>query len=147
MYSPYAALLTFDPDGAQQYINNLAGAPGGPSAMAVHNRAMNIVVNAGIPLRTNGRYAIMHDIYYNYYRIAFDKMYEDETAARAEMLNVLNLLTNFNNDNPNTMINQFFFQGKTTELIKIFSINFHSKPVVDIQSFGYSIVVYILRSA
>ncbi len=23
--------------------------------------AMNIVVNAGIPLRTNGRYAIMHD--------------------------------------------------------------------------------------
>ena len=22
---------------------------------------MNIVVNAGIPLRTNGRYAIMHD--------------------------------------------------------------------------------------
>ncbi len=70
---------------------------------------------------TNSRYAIMHDIYYNYYRIAFDKMYEDETAARAEMLNVLNLLTNFNNDNPNTMINQFFFQGKTTELIKIFS--------------------------
>jgi hypothetical protein len=70
---------------------------------------------------TNSRYAIMHDIYYNYYRTAFDKMYEDETGARAEMLNVLNLLTNFNNDNPNTMINQFFFQGKTTELIKIFS--------------------------
>lgn len=70
---------------------------------------------------TNSRYAIMHDIYYNYYRSAFDRMYEDETAARAEMLNVLNLLTNFNNDNPNTMINQFFFQGKTTELIKIFS--------------------------
>jgi hypothetical protein len=70
---------------------------------------------------TNSRYAIMHDIYYNYYRTAFDKMYEDETGARAEMLNVLNLLTSFNNDNPNTMINQFFFQGKTTELIKIFS--------------------------
>jgi Domain of unknown function (DUF4835) len=70
---------------------------------------------------TNSRYAIMHDIYYNYYRGAFDKMYENENAARAEMLNVLNLLTNFNNDNPNTMINQFFFQGKTTELIKIFS--------------------------
>lgn len=70
---------------------------------------------------TNSRYAIMHDIYYNYYRTAFDRMYEDENMARAEMLNVLNLLTNFNNDNPNTMINQFFFQGKTTELIKIFS--------------------------
>jgi hypothetical protein len=69
---------------------------------------------------TNSRYAIMHDIYYNYYRTAFDKMYEDENAARAEMLNVLNLLANFNNDNPNTMINQFFFQGKANELIKMF---------------------------
>ncbi len=69
----------------------------------------------------NSRYAIMHDIYYNYYRTSLDKMYEDENAARAEMLNVLNLLTNFNNDNPNTMINQFFFQGKANELIKLFS--------------------------
>lgn len=70
---------------------------------------------------TNSRYAIMHDIYYNYYRSAFDKMYEDEKAGRAEMLNVLNLLSNFNSDNPNTMINQFFFQGKANELIKLFS--------------------------
>jgi len=69
----------------------------------------------------NSRYAIMHDIYYNYYRSSLDKMYEDENAARAEMLNVLNLLTNFNNDNPNTMINQFFFQGKANELINLFS--------------------------
>ena len=69
----------------------------------------------------NSRYAIVHDVFYNYYRTAFDKMYENETNARAEMLNVLNLLTAFNNDNPNTMINQFFFQGKATELIKIFS--------------------------
>ncbi len=69
----------------------------------------------------NERYAIIHDVYYNYYRLALDKFYEDEIAARAEMLNVLNLLSVFNNDNPNTMINQFFFQGKSNELIKIFS--------------------------
>jgi hypothetical protein len=69
----------------------------------------------------NSRYAIMHDIFYNYYRMSFDKMYEDENAARAEMLNVLNLLSSFNTDNPNTMINQFFFQGKANELIRIFS--------------------------
>jgi hypothetical protein len=50
-----------------------------------------------------------------------DKFYDDENAARTELLNVLNLLTNFNNENPNTMINQFFFQGKSQELIKIFS--------------------------
>ncbi len=69
----------------------------------------------------NSRYAIMHDIFYNYYRMSLDKLYQDENAGRAEMLNVLNLLSSFNADNPNTMINQFFFQGKTTELIKIFS--------------------------
>lgn len=34
--------------------------------------------------------------------------------------NVLNQLEAFNTENPNTMINQFFFQGKSTELIKIF---------------------------
>ena len=69
----------------------------------------------------NSRYAIMHDVYYNYYRLGMDKLYEDENTARAEILNVLNLLNNFNTDNPNKMINQFFFQGKSTELIKIFA--------------------------
>ena len=69
----------------------------------------------------NSRYAIMHDIYYGYYRKAADKMVENETTPRVEMLNVLNLLSSFNADNTNTMINQFFFQGKATELIKIFA--------------------------
>lgn len=69
----------------------------------------------------NSRYTIMHDVYYNYYRLGLDKFYEDENAARAEVMNVLNLLNNFNTDNPNKMINQFFFQGKSNELVKIFS--------------------------
>lgn len=70
---------------------------------------------------TNSRYAIIHDVYYNYYRLAGDKMYEDENKARAEVLNVLNLMDNFNSENQNTMINQFFFQGKSNDLIKIFT--------------------------
>jgi len=69
----------------------------------------------------NSRYTIMHDVYYNYYRLGLDKFYEDENAARGEVMNVLNLLNNFNTENPNKMINQFFFQGKSTELIKLFS--------------------------
>ena len=69
----------------------------------------------------NSRYAIMHDVFYSYYRNAMDKLYENENEARTEMINTLNLLTSFNSDNPNTMINQFFFQGKATELIKVFS--------------------------
>ena len=70
---------------------------------------------------SNSRFAIMHDVYYNYYRLVMDKMYEDEKSARAELLNVLNLIDNFNTENPNKMITQFFFQGKATELVKVFS--------------------------
>ena len=69
----------------------------------------------------NSRYTIMHDVYYNYYRKGMDKMYEDENTARAEVLNIMNLVNNFVTDNPNKMITQFFFQGKTLELIKLFS--------------------------
>jgi hypothetical protein len=69
----------------------------------------------------NPRYAVMQDVYYNYYRQGLDKMFEDEAGARTAMLGVLTSLEKFNADNPNTMINQFFFQGKSNELIKIFS--------------------------
>jgi hypothetical protein len=48
-------------------------------------------------------------------------MYDDEKSARNEMLNVLNTLNTFNTENPNTMISQFFFQGKFNEWINIFS--------------------------
>lgn len=80
---------------------------------------------------TNSRYNIMHDVYYGYYRKSLDKMYEDENAARTEMLNVINLMNTFNIENPNTMINQFFFQGKSTELIKMFS---KAKPQDKVQA-------------
>lgn len=69
----------------------------------------------------SSRYAIIHDAFYNFYRLGMDKLYEDETTARNQILNVLSLLNNFNTDNPNTMILQFFLQGKTQELIRIFS--------------------------
>jgi hypothetical protein len=60
----------FDPAGAQQYINNLAGAPGGPSAMAVHNRAMNIVVNGAADRFPDGTEA--------YYARAYRQTFEAE---------------------------------------------------------------------
>ena len=69
----------------------------------------------------NSRYAVMHDVYYNYYRSGMDKLYDNESSARIELLNVLNLMNNFVADNSNKMITQFFFQGKSTELIKLFS--------------------------
>jgi hypothetical protein len=69
----------------------------------------------------SSRYTLIHDAYYNYYRLGMDKLYENEAIGRSQVLNTLSLLNGFNQDNPNTMILQFFFQGKTQELIKIFS--------------------------
>lgn len=103
---------------AQNIVNNAPdgrGISGWKAFDGVRNRYW-LVENM-----TNSRYTIMHDVYYNYYRLGMDKLYEDENAARSEVMNVLNLLNNFINDNPNKMISQFFFQGKATELIKIFS--------------------------
>ncbi len=68
----------------------------------------------------NSKYNVFHDVYYKYYRLGMDKLYDDEKAARIDLLNVLTVLDAFNNDNPNTMINQFFFQGKSSEWINIF---------------------------
>lgn len=70
---------------------------------------------------TNSRYNIIHDAYYNYYRSGLDQMYDNESAARGQILNVLSLLNNYNVENPNTMVLQFFFQGKANELMSIFS--------------------------
>lgn len=68
----------------------------------------------------NNRYTIMHDIYYTYYHKGIDKMYEDETAARTEILNALINLDNLNRENPNLMLVQFFILGKVDELIGVF---------------------------
>lgn len=69
----------------------------------------------------NSKYTIIHDAIYDYYRLGMDKLYDEEANARVQMLNVLNILNNLNTENPNTMILQFFFQGKSQELINIFS--------------------------
>lgn len=69
---------------------------------------------------TNNRYAIIHDVYFTYYRKGLDRMYENETEARAEVLNALIYLDNLNRETPNLMVVQFFMLGKADELIGIF---------------------------
>lgn len=69
---------------------------------------------------TNNRYNLVHDAIYSYFRLGMDYMYENETEARSAMLNSLSLINTLNNDIPNTMIVSFFFQGKSTELIRVF---------------------------
>ncbi len=47
-------------------------------------------------------------------------MYENETEGRNAILNSLQLINTVNTDIPNSMVVQFFFQGRSNELTKIF---------------------------
>lgn len=69
---------------------------------------------------TNNRYSKVHDAIYSYYRQGLDYMYENEPDARTAVMNTLNILNTLNNDIPNTMIVRFFFQGKSTEIVRMF---------------------------
>ncbi len=69
----------------------------------------------------SSRFTLIHDAIYNYYRSGMDIFYENEDAGRGGLLNSLNFLNTINNENPNSMIMQFFFQGKSNELVKVFS--------------------------
>lgn len=68
----------------------------------------------------NTRYNIIHDVIYGYYRNGLDNLYDKEAEARTGILNALIQLQAFGKENPNTMIQQFFMQGKYQELVGIF---------------------------
>ena len=70
---------------------------------------------------TDNRFNLMHDAIYSYYRTGLDHFYEKEDEGRTGILNALNYMNTVNKENPGSMIIQFFFQGKSTELVKIFS--------------------------
>jgi len=70
---------------------------------------------------SNSRFALMHDAVYAYYRSGMDIFYENEAEGRNGILNCLNFLNTVHTENPNSMIMQFFFQGKSNELVKVFS--------------------------
>lgn len=68
----------------------------------------------------NTRYNIIHDVIYGYYRNGLDNLYDKEADARTGILNALIQLQAFGKENPNTMIQQFFMQGKYQELVGVF---------------------------
>ncbi len=69
----------------------------------------------------DNRFALMHDAIYAYYRSGLDVFSEREKDARVGVLNALNYLNTINQENPGAMAIQFFFQGKSNELVRIFS--------------------------
>jgi hypothetical protein len=70
---------------------------------------------------TDNRFALAHDAIYSYYRSGMDQFYSNEEEGRNGIFNALTLLNNLAQSNPNSMVLPFFFQGKSTELVKIFS--------------------------
>jgi hypothetical protein len=68
----------------------------------------------------NSRYSLLHDIYYQYYRQGMDQLTTDPDKARSGVLTALSDMDNINQETPGTMIRQFFFQGKSTELGNMF---------------------------
>lgn len=69
----------------------------------------------------NSRFALIHDAIFAYYRSGMDIFFENEDAGRGGILNSLNFLNTINSENPNSMVMQFFMQGKSNELVKVFS--------------------------
>lgn len=69
----------------------------------------------------SSRLALIHDAIYSYYRGGLDIFYDNEEEGRNGIFNCLNFLNTINLASPNSMFLQFFFQGKSTELLKVFS--------------------------
>lgn len=70
---------------------------------------------------TDSRFNPIHDAIYSYYRTGLDQFYENEEEGRKGILTALTFLNTINQENPNSMVLQFFFQGKSNELVNIFN--------------------------
>lgn len=69
----------------------------------------------------NNQYALIHDAIYSYYRSGLDNFYDNENTGRNGIMNCINYLNTINTENPNSMILSFFLQGKSSEIVKIFT--------------------------
>ncbi len=78
----------------------------------------------------DSRFNLMHDAIYTYYRKGLDQFYDDEEVARRGVMSALTYLVSVNQEFPNSMVMQFFFQGKSAELVKMFS---HGSPDMKVQ--------------
>ena len=70
---------------------------------------------------TDNRFTMVHDAIYTYYRNGMDQFYDNADEGRNGVLNALNYLSTVNKDNPGIMVLQFFFNGKSSELVNLFS--------------------------
>lgn len=69
---------------------------------------------------TSSKYNLIHDALYGYFRLGLDQFYDKEADARKAIITALQQLNTLNGETPNTMILPFFFQGRASELSKMF---------------------------
>lgn len=69
----------------------------------------------------DSRFTLIHDAIYSYYRKGFDNFYDNEKDARAGIFGAISYLNTLNQENQNSMIVPFFFQGKSEELLRVFA--------------------------
>jgi len=74
---------------------------------------------------TNPKYNPIHDAMYSYYRQGLDQMFDHEADARVAVMSMLTAMNSINNEFPNIMFMQFFFQGKGAEIGNVFK---HGTP-------------------
>jgi hypothetical protein len=74
---------------------------------------------------TNPKYNPIHDAIYNYYRQGLDQLFDHEAVARVAVMDALIAFNSINNEYPNIMFMQFFFQGKGAEIGNVFK---HGTP-------------------
>lgn len=69
---------------------------------------------------TSSRYTLIHDALYGYFRLGLDQFYDKEVEARKSIITALQQVNTLNGEVPNSMIVPFFFQGRTSELSRMF---------------------------
>lgn len=69
----------------------------------------------------NSRYESVRETIYNYHLNGLDKMYEDLTDGRKNIIESLRLMEKAAVENPNTQLITMFFNAKSDELVNIFS--------------------------
>ncbi|MCS6894941.1 MAG: DUF4835 family protein [Bacteroidia bacterium] len=68
----------------------------------------------------NSSYKAFHTLFYRYHREGLDKMHKDPSAARETLLQVLQDMVRFSQENPNSTLIRLFVDTKGTELMQIF---------------------------
>lgn len=69
----------------------------------------------------NPRFKNFRSAFYNYHLNGLDRMYENRDLATETITSTLQILNSINQQNPNSMIIQLFFNAKSEELLNIYA--------------------------